>query len=223
MTVPTPVSPRSPALQLIGTLLAVAGLGLTVFLGAALGVPDAGASLTDALAGVVVWAGFMAAGLLPFALGVWLIGRGAPGVWRVLLHNTFAHTPSRDAASVPRPTLAGRLRWLLLDPVGLCVLLPVLTLVPAWMSAAGAMVAVLALTGFAVLHPALCAWRPPWWTRTALGALAFVATFVVLGSAPSVRDLREGAVVFMVPAMAYPAAIAASGVVRLARWLRRDR
>lgn len=127
------------------------------------------------------------------------------------------------AGRQPTPRANGWPRWLCLDPVGLSLLLVILAAGPAWLHENGALVSLLVLSAFALVHPVLCVVRPPWWAHTIVGTVAFGFAFVAIGVSPSVEALREGAMVFLLPVTLYPAAVALSGAVRCVIWLRSRR
>ena len=58
--------------------------------------------------------------------------------------------------------------------------------------------------------------RPSWWRAAALSVLGWIGLFIVIMAATeSVRHLGEDAMVFLLPFMLYPIALAVSGVIRL--------
>ena len=58
--------------------------------------------------------------------------------------------------------------------------------------------------------------RPSWWRAAAFSLLGWIGLFIVImGATESVRHLVEDAMVFLLPFMLYPIALAASGAVRL--------
>lgn len=223
MTTPAPDRPRSSALQLIGIALAAVGVAITLFVLVALGLPDTRGTAVDAAAGVLLWAVVVGIAVLPVALGAWLVERGAPGTWRSM-RGALAARPTPRPVAAPsrsgRERLRAATRWLLTDQWGLCVLLPGVAVAAAWLHRAGPLVSVVALSAFALAHPALCAVRAWWWASTALGVAAFTVALAAVGAAPPVTALREGAMVFLLPFTLYPAAVVVSGLVRAWRWSR---
>lgn len=58
--------------------------------------------------------------------------------------------------------------------------------------------------------------RPSWWRAAAFSVLGWIGLFIVImGATESVRHLGEDAMVFLLPFVIYPIALAISGVVRL--------
>ena len=58
--------------------------------------------------------------------------------------------------------------------------------------------------------------RPSWWRAAAFSVIGWIGLFIVImGATESVRHLGEDAMVFLLPFMLYPIALAVSGVVRL--------
>lgn len=95
---------------------------------------------------------------------------------------------------------------------------PVIFLVPrrtAWL------VAFAALCLYPVLDAPRNAGRRSWWLGAVLSTVVwFVVTGILVGVADARAPLRESSMVFMVPAMMFPAVLAVSGLVRLERRLR---
>ena len=57
--------------------------------------------------------------------------------------------------------------------------------------------------------------RPSWWRAAAFSVLGWIGLFIaIMGAIESVRHLGEDAMVFLLPFMLYPIALAVSGVVR---------
>ena len=86
---------------------------------------------------------------------------------------------------------------------------------------AGWPVSLIALCLFSVAAPLVCALGDDWWLHTFLTGFAWVVTFVAVGATPGVKALREGAMVYLLPMMIYPLAVAISGVIRAVRWRKR--
>ena len=58
--------------------------------------------------------------------------------------------------------------------------------------------------------------RPSWWRAVALSVLGWIGLFIaIMAATESVRPLGDDAMVFLLPFMLYPIALAVSGVVRL--------
>jgi hypothetical protein len=58
--------------------------------------------------------------------------------------------------------------------------------------------------------------QPSWWRAAAFSVLGWIGLFIaIMGATESVRHLGEDAMVFLLPLMLYPIALAVSGVVRL--------
>lgn len=58
--------------------------------------------------------------------------------------------------------------------------------------------------------------RPSWWRAAAFSVLGWIGLFIaIIAATESVRHLGDDAMVFLLPFMLYPIALAVSGVVRL--------
>jgi len=81
----------------------------------------------------------------------------------------------------------------------------------------GWMVSLIGLCLFSVANPLTCALGDHWWRDTVLSAVAWGAIFAAIGALPGLKTLGEGAMVYLLPVMIYPVAVAISGVIRLIR------
>ena len=69
---------------------------------------------------------------------------------------------------------------------------------------------------FSITDPFLILRGRSWWAGALVSIPCWIGVFVVLGyTATRVGQLREGAMIFMLPMMIYPIALTVSGVVRL--------
>jgi hypothetical protein len=79
-----------------------------------------------------------------------------------------------------------------------------------------------AVSLFSIADPFLILRQRSWWLGALLSAPSWIVMTVLLANvADSVARLREGLMIFMLPAMAYPIALAISGLIRLVIWTRR--
>jgi hypothetical protein len=85
---------------------------------------------------------------------------------------------------------------------------------------AAALIAFVAVTAYPLADAALNTWRRSWWLGAALSVAVWLPVFGLLTEvADGLNHLRESMMVFLLPFMLYPAALALSGLVRLAlRW-----
>jgi hypothetical protein len=83
-----------------------------------------------------------------------------------------------------------------------------------------AMISAFGLTALGIAQPMVSAFWPRWWLHAAVGVLGWAILFVTLGVLPQVTALRESAMIYILPIMVYPAALALSGLVRAFLWLR---
>lgn len=105
------------------------------------------------------------------------------------------------------------------SPVGQLVVLYVLTLGAATFGGEpGALAAMGLMTVFAVANPLAAGLGTGWWAATFISAAGFGLLFALVGATPAVKAMREGATVFVLPAMVYLAAAPLSGLVRVWRW-----
>jgi hypothetical protein len=80
----------------------------------------------------------------------------------------------------------------------------------------GILIALVALCLYPVLDVPRILARSSWWRGAMISALVWIVLFTALvGTVDSVRPLREDAMVFLLPFMMYPMALAISGLVRL--------
>lgn len=108
----------------------------------------------------------------------------------------------------------------LTSPVGHLVVVYALALGAATLAGVpGGMAAMAVMTAFAVVNPLVVALGDTWWVSTVLSATGFGVLFAVLGATPAVRTMREGATIFVLPAIVYLAAVPLSGVIRGWRWM----
>jgi len=173
--------------------LVFVGRGL-VLVGLPLALVMAGAALKQS--GSVIEASFaLVLCLIPVGLGLALAEIGQRGIWRETVS----------------------LRGLLQSSIGLGLAVAGLSLIPMYAyPPLAALVAFVALCGFAVLDPALNVTRSSWWW----GALASVIVWIVLlsvlvGVADSLQNLGDDTMVFLLPFMVYPIALVVSGLLRL--------
>lgn len=69
---------------------------------------------------------------------------------------------------------------------------------------------------FSITDPFLILRGRSWWAGALVSLPCWIAVFVILGAAATqAGNLREGAMVFLLPMMIYPIALAVSGVVRI--------
>ncbi|MGE0816929.1 MAG: hypothetical protein AB7O28_02750 [Vicinamibacterales bacterium] len=107
----------------------------------------------------------------------------------------------------------------LTSPVVQLVALYVLALGAATFGAEpGGLAAMALMTLFAVANPLVAGLGTGWWATTFISATGFGLLFALVGTTPAVKAMREGATVFLFPAMVYMAAAPLSGLVRLWRW-----
>jgi hypothetical protein len=135
-------------------------------------------------------------GLVPVALGVALAHVGRPGFWRRSI-------PVRDL-------------WKMPGAAGVALLL---VTVPAVFVAgqAGLAVALVALCVYPVLDVPRLLTRPSWWRGAAVSAAVWLLVFgLMLATLEGAAPIGEAGMLFLLPAMMYPAVLAISGVVRLA-------
>ncbi len=86
---------------------------------------------------------------------------------------------------------------------------------------AGIVVALVGLCLYPVLDVPRILARPSWWRGAALSVLGWFGLFIaVMGALESVRPVGEDAMVFLLPFMLYPIALATSAAVRLEGRLR---
>ncbi|MEZ5292902.1 MAG: hypothetical protein R2745_17610 [Vicinamibacterales bacterium] len=105
------------------------------------------------------------------------------------------------------------------SPIGQLVALYVLTLGAATFGREpGGLAAMALMTLFAVVNPLVAGLGAGWWATTFISATGFGLLFALVGATPAVKGMREGATVFLLPAMVYLAAAPLSGLVRLWRW-----
>lgn len=108
----------------------------------------------------------------------------------------------------------------LTSPVVHLVVLYALALGAALLAGApGGIAAMAAMTIFAVVNPLVVAFGESWWISTLIAAMGFGVLFAALGATPAVRAMREGATIFVLPAMVYLAAVPLSGLIRGWRWM----
>lgn len=97
------------------------------------------------------------------------------------------------------------------------VSVPLILLMPG----PGIIIALVALCLYPVLDVPRILSRPSWWRAAMISAFVWIVLFTALvGIVDTVRPLREDAMVFLLPFMMYPIALAISGVVRLEGRLR---
>jgi len=106
---------------------------------------------------------------------------------------------------------------LLQSSLGLGLSVLALSLVPMFVfPSAAALVALLALCGFAILDPLLVIRRRSWWQGALLSVLVWLGLLTVeVGVADHLQHLRESTMVFLLPFMIYPVVLAVSGLARL--------
>ncbi len=98
-----------------------------------------------------------------------------------------------------------------------CVGLPLILM----SGAASAFVALAVLCSYPVLVVPMTVARPSWWRAALVTTLVWVLVFSVLGgTASAVHHLGDDAMIFLLPFMMYPLALAIAGCVRLERKLR---
>jgi hypothetical protein len=184
--------------------------------------PDVGRILGYAMLLLLTWT--------PPALGLGLVRLGAPGIAARLLRGVG------DAAEGARRRVAGaltasarpgavrsRLGRILRTSVGLGLVTAAVSLVLMYaLQPAAAWIAFAAVTLYALTDAALNTWRRSWWLGAVMSVAVWLPVFGVLTeAADALNHLRESMMVFLLPFMLYPAALALSGLVRLGlRWSR---
>lgn len=158
----------------------------------------------------------------------WTLGVVPVGLGVVLVLIADRSLPARMAAGIRSlpPRVAHRLSPASLaravaHPFGLLALAWLVGILPVVVGGeAGALISAFGLAAMGVAQPLLAAFGTRWWFHSALGLVGWAALFVTLGSLPQVEALHEGAMVYLLPFMVYPAALGVSGLLRLVLWLR---
>jgi len=121
----------------------------------------------------------------------------------------------RATAAAPRFNPPRLLRpFPLLGVAWLVALLPL-----AILGAGGAFLSALGLGVMAVVQPASALFVAHWWRHTLLSVAGWIALAVAIGAMPGVAAMREDAMVYLLPLMAYPTALAVTSGIRCAMWL----
>jgi hypothetical protein len=78
----------------------------------------------------------------------------------------------------------------------------------------------MALTIFSIVDPLPMAVRPSWWRHAFISGTVWFVLFIIIAAATDiVSDQPDVQIGFILPLMAYPAAMALSSVIRLLQWL----
>ena len=199
---------RKPALVFAGFGLLVVSLPiwLLVLFGLSKEMPTQ--KPIEVLAALLILAALAA----PPALGLWLVQRGEPGIGARFLS---------DLRSGARGLLgADGLRRLFSTSVGLGAATAVASLALMYtLRPVAWLVALVALCGFAVADPALNLWRRSWWLGAVLSIGVWLILLTALASvADNLNQMRESTMVYLLPFMIYPGALALSGILRFVRW-----
>jgi hypothetical protein len=84
----------------------------------------------------------------------------------------------------------------------------------------GALASVFIMSAYSVLGPLACALGRRWCIDTLVSVYAFGVIYVGILQTKAVADMREGAMIFMMPMLIYPFAVPISGLLRLVLWWR---
>lgn len=208
------MAPRRPLLKGLGIFLILFGL---VALGPAMAGARTKTPGVSAGVGWVVGAAFLfALFVLPVGLGVVLVliaDRELPARWAAGVQSWPARVRRRlEPASLGRAVA---------HPFGLLALAWLVGILPVLVGGeAGALVSALGLAAMGVAQPMISAFFDRWWFHNAIGIVGWAALFMTLGALPQIAALREGAMVYLLPFMVYPAALGISGLLRGFLWLR---
>lgn len=213
-------SPRRtrPFVAVLGGVFTVAGALLLPFVIAVTHTSRRSSPDIDMFSSAVVVA---VLGVLPLALGLWLLHVGVPTLFRGFSGQRSAASRERPAGALKRAL--GMLRPRRSDsPVSRVVLALALAGVAYIVLPEGArwLGIFVAFTGYALGDPLINAFNPHWWINTLLSLLGFIGLFVVAGLIGEIDEAGETGMLFMAPLMAYPFAIGISGLIRLVRWRR---
>jgi hypothetical protein len=146
---------------------------------------------------------------IPIALGLWLANVGDPGLGRrfgtdLVVSVSRLRQPSAIAAAL-------RISIGLAFAIALAAVLLMLVVQPA-----SAVIALVGLSAYSLVDPALNVSRRSWWLSAVLSAGTWLALFATLaGTADAIQPMREGVMIFMLRMLLYAAALAISGIVRL--------
>lgn len=193
-------------LVLVGAPVAIAALAVVI-----------GDSAVKTGAQRVGEAVFVAVAVLPAAAGGWLLWRRVPHLnqrWRRRSGRVGGAGAGRWAGAVRHVwgSSLGPGLWAAAATVVAMVVAPKST----------AAVALVSLTAYSAIDPLLNVVRASWWRGTALTVITWIVLFLVLPAlAERATPLREGLMVFLLPSMVFPVAVALSGAIRLA--VRRSR
>ena len=121
--------------------------------------------------------------------------------------------PQEPASNVGEPTASGFWRRPGAAAIAIAVVCVPLILL---LREAGVLVGLAGLCLYPFLDVPRILSRPSWWRAAAFSVIGWIGLFIVImGATESVRHLGEDAMVFLLPFMLYPIALAVSGVVRL--------
>jgi hypothetical protein len=152
--------------------------------------------------GTTDWIGFALFTLLmaiPIALGLWLANVGDPGLGRrfgtdLVVSVSRLRQPSAIAAAL-------RISIGLAFATALAAVLLMLVVRP------GSAIALVGLSAYSLVDPALNVSRRSWWLSAVLSAGTWLALFATLaGTADAIQPMREGVMIFMLPMLLYAAA-----------------
>jgi len=155
---------------------------------------------------------FLFVGGFLVALGFWIAHVGDPGIGA-----RFVRDIAGNLGTLRSP---GAIAALLRTSGGLALATAVVAVPLMIVSRAGSgVVGMMAVTMFSVVDPLLNLFRRSWWWGAFVSAGTWFLLFVAFGAvANAMQPMGEGAMIFLLPMMVYPAALALSGVVRLVKW-----
>jgi hypothetical protein len=211
------MAPRRPLLKGTGIVLILFGL---VALGPAIA---AARTETRGVGADVEWvvdgAFLFALVVLPIGLGVALVligDRDLPSRWAAGVRSWPARLRRRLEPAALKRAVA--------HPFGLLALAWLVGILPVVVGGeAGALLSAFGLAAMGVAQPMISGFLDRWWLHNAIGVVGWAALFMTLGALPQVVALRDGAMVYLLPFMAYPAALGVSGLLRGVLWLRARR
>jgi hypothetical protein len=150
--------------------------------------------------------------LFPLVFGLWLAHIGEPGLAR-----RFSGDAGALLFNLTRPAgIAAVLR----NPMGLA-LVTAMVCVPLMLiwQRQSPLIAVNGLIVYSLADPLQNLLRRSWWIGAFLSAASWTGLLLVLVvTAEAISPMHEGSLIFLLPMMIYAAAIAFSGVARLAWW-----
>jgi hypothetical protein len=155
---------------------------------------------------------FLFVGGFLVALGFWIAHVGDPGIGARFVHDVVGNL---DALRTP-----GALVALLRTSGGLALATAIVAIPMMIVSRAGSgVVGMMASMVFSIVDPVLNLFRQSWWRGAFVSAGTWFLLFVAFAAiANGLQPMHEGAMIFLLPMMVYPAALALSGVIRLVMW-----